>query len=548
MGDRGLTRRHFLAAGAAVAATGLEPASVAEAARRRPPNVVLILADDLGYGMVGAYGQRTLRTPNLDRLADEGARFTNGYAPAPMCAPSRCCLLTGMHNGHARVRDNSFTETGEQPRLEPEDVTVGQVLKAAGYQTGIFGKWGFGDDAAVPRTDVGAGVCTGGRHDHPVPEATEPDASHPLQKGFDEFVGLITHNHSTEGYYPDYVWDGNARTKLPENDGEQRGTYAPELYLRRALDFVERHRRRPFFCLLTPQLVHWPALVPSTEPYAGRRDWTEDQKATAAQVTLLDAYVGRVRRTLERLGLDRNTLVLFSSDNGPTPEERTAFGSGRCTDQTGPAPDAALAESEWAATGGLRGTKHSLYEGGIRVPLIAWGPGVLRRDGLAPVDRPWSASDLLPTLADLAGVSAPSDVDGVSIRPWLTGERRGPVRHPPLYWERPPYIGYSRDGSPPVPTTYAQAVRDKAWKLVRYAPGRSPDAPDDEWTVELYDLANDRSETHDMAQAAPDVTARLLGLIRAAHAPQPYARAPYTPRRLKTGFDTRPRRKRKRRA
>ena len=546
--DTALTRRQLLAAGAAVIASGVDGDAPAAAAKPkpRPPNVVVILADDLGWGALGAYGQRTIRTPQLDRLARDGARFTNGYAAAPMCAPSRCCLLTGMHNGHARVRDNSFNDTGVEPRLEREDVTIGAVMRAAGYATGVFGKWGFGDDDAVPRTTLGAGVCTGGRAAKPVPEAGAPDPSHPLQKGFDEFVGLITHNHSTEGYYPDYVWDGNERVGLPENAGERRGTYAPELYLERALGFIERNRKRPFLCLLTPQLVHWPSLVPSVAPYEDR-DWTDDQKRLAAQFTLLDSYVGRVRRTLERLGLDRNTLVLFTSDNGPTPEERTALGSGRCTDQTGPAPDAGIAETEWNAAGGLRGTKHSLYEGGIRVPLIAWGPGILRRDGRAPVDRAWGSWDILPTLADLAGVRAPADVDGVSIRRWLTGERGQQVSHPPLYWERPPYTSFTRDGSPPVPSTYGEAVRDGAWKLVRYAPGTDPTAPDDEWTVELYDLASDPAEARNLVDERPDVAARLLELIRRAHTPQPFARAPYAPRRSKTAFDTAPAKRRKKR-
>ena len=543
-----LTRRELLAAGSALIAAGVaaDPLLAAAKPRPRPPNVVVVLADDLGYGMLGAYGQRTVLTPELDRLANEGLRFTDGYAAAPMCAPSRCCLLTGMHNGHGRVRDNSFNDTHVEPRLEPEDVTIGEVLRGAGYATGVFGKWGFGDDDAVPATRVGAGVCSGGRPARPIPEAPAPDPSHPLQKGFDEFVGLITHNSNTEGYYPDYVWDGNERVPLPQNAGEQRGAYAPEIYLDRALRFIERNRARPFLCLLTPQLVHWPSLVPSVAPYEDR-PWTDDTKRLAAQFTLLDTYVGRVRQTLERLGLDRNTIVLFTSDNGPTPEERTALGSGRCTDEAGPAPDAGIAEAQWDATGGLRGSKHSLYEGGIRVPLIAWGPGVLRRDGQGPVDRPWTSTDILPTLADLAGVTAPADVDGISIRRWLTGEAGATAPHPPLYWERPPYTSYTRDGSPPVPTTYGEAVRDGSWKLVRYAPGTDPNAPDDEWTVELYDLATDPAEANDLAEARPDVVARLLDLIRAAHRPQPYARAPYAPRRLRTGFDTAPARRRRRR-
>jgi arylsulfatase A len=537
-GEASMTRRGLLGAGAgaaaAAAATFAAPGlrAWARPPARRPPNIVYVLADDLGYGALGAYGQKTIRTPNLDRLAAGGIRFTDGYAAAPICAPSRCCFLTGMHNGHARVRDNSFTTTGVDPAFLTEDTTIGQVLQAAGYATGIFGKWGFGHDHAYVNAGVGV-ACdrpSGGPKGDLHADADDP--SHPLQKGFDEFMGFITHNHSTEGYWANYIWDGNERVVLPDNAGEKRGTYCPELYFNRALDFVERHRDVPFFCLLTPQLVHWPRHVPTTAPY-GDEPWTDDQKHYAAQHTLLDAYVGRLVAKLEELGLAGDTVVFFTSDNGPTPEEQALFGGSRCTEAESPAPDSAAMDKLWDTTGGLRGDKHSLYEGGIRVPMIVWGPGVVRRDAATVTERPWASYDVLPTLADFAGVTAPSDVDGVSLRGWITGEAGRDAVHGPLYWERPPYLGPTVDASPPVETVYAEAARDGRWKGVRYAPGVDPTTPSDAWMYEVYDLVADRGETTNVAALQPAVRARLEAIMERSHAPQPYHRAPYRPSRTR---------------
>jgi arylsulfatase A len=528
-----LTRRAFIGAGAAAAATAMLPARSAwSRPARRAPNIVYVLADDLGYGALGSYGQTTIRTPNLDRLAGEGIPFTDCYSAAPICAPSRCCFLTGMHNGHARVRDNSFTTTGVDPAFEPEDTTIGQVLKAAGYSTGIFGKWGFGHDDAYVNASVGV-TC------QPQPNGPlatgAPDPSHPLQKGFDEFLGFVTHNQATEGYYAHYIWDGNERVALPENAGEQRGTFCPELYLNRALDFIERQGDQPFFCLFTPQLVHWPRHTPTMAPYEDE-PWTDEQKRYAAQHTLLDTYVGRLIAKLEELGLADDTIVVFTSDNGPTPEEQFIFGSSQCTETTGPAPDSSLADTLWKTNGGLRGDKHSLYEGGIRVPMIVWGPGIVRRDTAAVASRPWASYDVLPTLADIAGVTAPSDVDGVSIRGWITGEAGRDAMHGPLYWERPPYLGSSTDASPPVESVYGEATRDGRWKAVRYTPQRDPESS--VWTYEVYDLESDRNETTNVAATQPAVRARLQAIMERSHAPQPFHRVPYTPRPTRDGYKT----------
>ena len=264
--------------------------------------------------------------------------------------------------------------------------------------------------------------------------------------------------------------------------------------------------------------------------------WTDEQKRYAAQHTLLDTYVGRLIAKLEELGLAQDTIVVFTSDNGPTPEEQFIFGSSQCTETTGPAPDSSLADTLWKTNGGLRGDKHSLYEGGIRVPMIVWGPGIVRRDTAAVASRPWASYDVLPTLADIAGVTAPSDVDGVSIRGWITGEAGRDAMHGPLYWERPPYLGSSTDASPPVESVYGEATRDGRWKAVRYTPQRDPESS--VWTYEVYDLESDRNETTNVATTQPAVRARLQAIMERSHAPQPYHRAPYTPRPTRDGYKT----------
>jgi arylsulfatase A len=532
-----LGRRAALAAGAAVGTVGALPhlptADASPSRRGRRPNIVVILADDFGYGGLGAYGQKVLKTPNLDRLAGEGIRFTQGYAGASVCAPSRTTLLTGMHGGHARVRSNYFRATGIQPRLKKRDTNVAEVLAAAGYRTGIYGKWGFGDDDYFTPSPIGV-TC-----DVHLPEDTgtgdfnvsnRRDPSHPLQKGFDAFVGLVTTQQAFE-YWPKYLWRNNRRVALPANEGGAKGTYAPEVYRDAALEFIDRHRDQEFCLYFAPQLVHFPTQVPDTAAYDDQVTWTPDMKAYASQYTLLDSYVGQIIDKLDEHGLTDNTLVLFTGDNGPTPNEHLLVGSSSCADVETQSPDAALADYLWNTNGGLRAGKHSLYDGGIRVPLIAWGPGVVGADTTRVADRPWGSVDLLPTLADFAGITAPSDVDGVSVRDWITGERRGHVEHPPLYFERPPAGDQNFDGGPPSQLVYTTAIRWGDWKAVRHAFGNDPLVPDSQALFELYDLRTDPAETHDVSALNPEVTARLQQRMRASHGPMSYHRKAYHPRR-----------------
>jgi arylsulfatase A-like enzyme len=408
----------------------------------RRPNVILVVADDLGYGDLGAYGQRYIRTPNLDRMAREGMRFTNAYAPSPVCAPSRASLMTGLHQGHARIRGNTG-RGGERVPLKPEDVTVAEVLKGAGYRTGIVGKWGLGEPGTT-------GV--------------------PGRQGFDYFYGYLNQNHA-HSYYPEYLWHGDERVKLPG------GTYSHDLLTREALAFIRRGGDAPFFLYLAYTLPHANneltrqtgngMEVPSDAPYS-RESWSPQQRNYAAMVTRLDADVGELSRLLKEMDIDRETVVIFTSDNGPQGKDEGGY------DQT-------LFDSN----GPFRGLKRELYEGGLRVPLLVRWPGRVRAGATSAY--PSTLCDLLPTAAELAGVRVPPATDGVSLRSLLLGGRA--PRRESLYWE------FHEGG-------FVQAVRMGSWKAVRRGANGA---------VELYDLRADIGETR-------DVSARHRALVRRAEA------------------------------
>lgn len=441
----------LLPACAAVApARGVGAQAARSAGSQRRPNIIFVVADDLGRGDLGAYGQRHIRTPNLDRMAREGLRFTDAYAPSPVCAPSRASLMTGLHQGHARIRGNTGRNNERVP-LRPEDLTVAEVLKGAGYRTGVVGKWGLGEPGTT-------GV--------------------PGRQGFDYFFGYLNQNHAHD-YYPDYLWRNDQRVELPE------GTYAHDLLTREALAFIRRCDGRPFFLYLAYTLPHANneltretgngMEVPSDAPYS-REPWTPQQRNYAAMVTRLDADVGQLFRLLKELDIDRETVVVFTSDNGPQGRDEGGY------DQT-------LFDSN----GPFRGLKRELYEGGIRVPLIVRWPGRVRWPGLSNV-WPVTLCDLMPTAAALAGVSAPPTTDGISLLPFLTGGR--PARGDwILYWE------FHEGG-------FAQAVRIGRWKAVRRGvAGR----------VELYDLVTDVGETRDIAARRPEVVRRAEEVMRREH-------------------------------
>jgi len=488
------SRRQFLAgSGAALAAAAAASASpaAAYAARAgtpsRPPNIVLVMADDLGFGELGAYGQQLMRTPTLDRLAAEGLRFTDFYAGGPVCAPSRCAMLTGLHTGHCTVRENP-NQVDERSSLLPTDVTFAELVRSAGYRTACIGKWGFG-----------------------VEQAGQP--SHPNERGFDEFFGYITHVHAHD-YYPSYLWQDGARVEYPENQGA-KVTYAPELFVERSVEFIQRNREQPFLLFFSPTLPHAPPDVPSLGEYADR-PWSEATKAHAAQVTLLDAQVGRVVDALTQAGVVDDTLVVFVGDNGPHEEGPQDY------------------DPEFLdANGPLRGVKRNLYEGGIRVPAIAWSPGLLAQASPDAAGRPWTVWDLYPTFAELAGAPVPGDLDGTSMGAALTAGRPSAER-PALYWYRrdrgAQAIANATDGGRL--QDVCEAVRQGSWKALRFAPGRDRYVPGDEWAVELYDLAADVGETTDVAARHPDVAAALVAVMRSAWVEPGLGRDTFSPHGL----------------
>ncbi|MFM7207812.1 MAG: arylsulfatase [Planctomycetaceae bacterium] len=436
-------------------------ATVARAVAAEPrgvrdrPNVVLIMADDLGVGDLGCYGQQLIQTPRIDRMAVEGVRFTQAYAGAPVCAPSRCVLMTGLHAGHARIRDNSgrvggvadeMSGSGHRIPLLDEDLTVAEVLKQAGYATGITGKWGLGE----------AGTT-----------------GEPTRQGFDEWYGFLNQNHAVD-HFPDHLWHDGRRVIVEENRDGGRSRYANDLFAEFAIDFIRRHRGHPFFLYLPFTIPHADLEVPSQEPYADR-DWPEDSKTVAAMVTRMDRDVGRLLDLLAELGLERNTLVLFTSDNG-SPE---AGGPLLCSN------------------GGLRGRKGSLHEGGLRVPMIARWPG--RVAAGAVNDEPCTFADLLPTLAELADARLPVAVDGVSIAATLAGDPQD-LAGRFLYWERPA-------------PKFQQAARRGRFKALR-AGRHTP--------LQLFDLGVDPGEACDVAAEHPDVVAAFDDFLATAREASPH--------------------------
>lgn len=451
--------------GAGLLWSGTLWAATPQATRAQPPNIVFILADDLGLGHVGCYGQERIRTPNIDALAAEGMRFSNFYSGASVCAPARSTLMTGQHTGHTAVRNN-----GLKRHLYREDVTIAEVLKTAGYVTGGFGKWGLGD-------------------------LDTPGAA--LKQGFDGWFGQYSQIHA-HFHYPAFLLDGVHKYLLVQNEGKRRGQYAPDVIHERALGFVEANKTKPFFAFLSYTLPHVELTCPEDSWQAYRGKWPKIRRADpragyigsedayaefAGMVSRLDRQVGDVVARLKQLRLDDNTIVFFASDNGPQP--------GAWTD---------IFVDFFDGNGAFRGAKGSLYEGAIRVPFIVAWPGHI---------QPGSTSnyvgyfpDLMPTLAELAAAArfVPKAIDGVSIVPTLLSQPGKQKQHEYLYWET---AGSHQDIA-------EQAVRWGRFKAVRPR-GKA-------W--ELYDLEADPSETSNLAAAQPAMLTKLEALARKSHRPE----------------------------
>ena len=434
----------------------------------RPPNIIFILTDDLGYGDLGCYGQRMIKTPNLDRMAEEGMRFTQHYAGSTVCAPSRCVLMTGLHTGHSFIRGNREVRPMGQWPIPPDTVTVAKLLKEAGYATGLIGKWGLGGPGST-------GI--------------------PNKQGFDYFYGYLCQRHA-HNYYPEFLFRNEDRVPLegnkvakPRSDGAgvavERSQYSHDLMAKEALDFVERNRDKPFFLYLALTIPHANneagnkgMEVPSLGRYAGE-DWPEPQKGHAAMISRMDRDIGRLLAKLKKLGLEEKTLVMFSSDNGPHRE-----GGGNPT--------------FFKSAGPLRGMKRDLYEGGIRVPLIARWTGTIKAGSVS--DHVSAFWDFLPTCAELTGIKAPGGIDGISMVPVLTGQSGKQKKHDFMYWEF-----HSGGGS--------QAARMGRWKAVRFLKANR---------LELYDLATDAEEKHNLADRHPDVVAKIESYLKTARKPSEF--------------------------
>jgi arylsulfatase A-like enzyme len=420
------------------------------------PNIIFIMADDLGYGDLGCYGQKVVQTPNIDRLAQNGLRFTQAYSGSTVCAPARSVLMTGRHTGHTRVRGNARIP------LQPEDVTVAEVLKNAGYATGLIGKWGLGEPGTT-------GI--------------------PNRKGFDYFFGYLNQRHA-HNYYPSHLWRNEERVPLPNivpNEDAQGGgvasvrkIYSHDLFTQEALEFVGRHKSQPFFLYLAYTIPHANnearekgMEVPDLGPYADR-DWPEPQKGFAGMMHRLDRDVGALVARLDQLGISDNTILFFTSDNGAHREG-------------GNNPDF------FDSSGVMRGIKRDLYEGGIRVPMIVQWPARIPKGRVS--DQIFPHWDFLATAAELAGTTPPSGIDGISLVPALLGKEQK-EQHEFLYWE------FHERG-------FTQAVRMGDLKAVRS--GGQREAP-----LELYDLSKDIGEKDNIAAAHPEIIAKIESYLKTA--------------------------------
>ncbi|HQG78048.1 MAG TPA: arylsulfatase [Bacteroidales bacterium] len=443
------------------------------AEKRALPNIVFILADDMGYGDLSCYGQQKFSTPNIDRLASQGILFRQHYAGCTVSAPSRSSLMTGLHTGHTPIRGNKEWDPEGQWPLPAASVTIAEMLKSCGYTTGAFGKWGLGF--------IG----------------TEGD---PNSQGFDEFFGYncqrLAHN-----YFPGHLWHNREKIILHDNDSGRTGSYGPDLIHRAALEFIKANREKPFF-------LFYPTIIPHAELYAkdqymaqfrgnfepekvfkgtdsgpGFRKGAygsqpESHAAFAGMIKQLDDYVGEIIASISELGLEKNTIVIFSSDNGPHLEG-------------GADPD------YFNSNGKFKGYKRDLYEGGIRVPFIVRWPGKVKQGRIS--DHVSAFWDIMPTFAEAAGIDAPEETDGISFLPELLGRKQ--KDHEFLYWE------FHEQGG-------RIAVRTGNWKAVKFNTELT-----DTGQIELYNLSVDPGETNDVAGSNPEVVKEMLRIMKREHVP-----------------------------
>ena len=441
----------------------------------RPTNVIFILADDLGYGDLSCYGQKHFETPNIDALASRGMLFTQAYSGSTVCAPSRCCLMTGLHSGHAPVRGNKEIQPEGQAPMPADTKTVAHLFHKAGYTTAMFGKWGLGGPGTV---------------------------SDPMKMGFDRFYGYNCQRQA-HSYYPRHLWSDLKKVPLPENANKKTVTYAPELIQKEAIRFIKENKDDPFFIYYAAVQPHADMIAPEEymEKHRGKygeetafkgggyRKQPHPRAAFAAMVNVLDDYVGEVMSELETQGIADNTLVIFTSDNGPHVEG-------------GHDPE------YFDSNSFLTGVKRDLYEGGVRVPMIASWPGTIESG--SQTDQLTAFWDFLPTVAEMIGQPITQMTDGVSMVPTLLGHPDQQRQHKYLYWEFP-----DRGGR--------VAIRKGDFKAVRYNITNDPNAP-----LELYELKEDVAETVNVATKYPQIASEMRGLFESARtAPENPAFDPY---------------------
>ncbi len=437
----------------------LLPAAEMTAAAADKPNIIFIMADDLGYGDLGCYGQQRIQTPAIDQLAAEGMKFTDFYAGSTVCAPSRCVLMTGYHTGHCFIRGNG------KDNLRPADVTLAEVLAGGRYTSGMFGKWGLGHEGS-------SGL--------------------PTRQGFDAFFGYLDQHHA-HNYYPSFLIDNEKRIQLenvilkPGQFGQgvasEKRQYSHDLIMDRAMQFLEKNQKRRFFLYLPLTIPHANnearqegMEVPGLGQYADL-DWPLPQKAHAAMISRMDRDLGVLFQKLKDYGIDEKTIVFFTSDNGP---HREGGNDPDFNDSNGP----------------LKGIKRDLSEGGIRVPMIARWPGKIEAGSMS--DFAGAFWDIMPTFADLAGTTddVPDDIDGISFVPALLGQDTQ-QQHDHLYW-----AFYERGG--------ARALRQGNWKVVHQPYKTAP---------RLYNLVDDLAERSDVAADHPDLLKKLVTLMDQAYKP-----------------------------
>ena len=442
-----------------------------KAIKNNSPNIIYILADDLGYGDLGCYGQQLIKTPVLDKLAKEGMRFTDHYAGNTVSAPSRCSLITGLHQGHTSVRGNV------ENTLKQNDFSIAQIFKQAGYATAMIGKWG-----------LGLAGSTGDPHN----------------KGFDHYFGYLCQVHA-HNHFPDYLMRDGERVELNnkvitfkpsyvKTDYElgsvafERNQYSHDLFIKETLNFIGKNKSKPFFVYLPVIIPHanneYEALpgkehgmeVPDYGQYENK-DWPAAEKGKAAMISYLDKSIGTIDKYLKENGLWENTIIIFTSDNGPHKEG-------------GVNPDF------FKSNGGLKGIKRNLYEGGIRIPLIVRWPSKIKKESVC--DLPCAFWDMMPTFADIAGVKLMFPTDGISLYPTLSGNSKTQKTHKYLYWEF----------SEVKPAAEQQALRSGDWKLI-YHPSKNK--------YELFNLKTDKGETTDVAQKNPNIVKQLVVFMNQAH-------------------------------